>query len=302
MQILKTGSNGSDVVTLQKALNKYFSAKYGSKNTIKLKEDGDFGPGTDKAIKQFQSESNLLADGVVGDKTWTKLNSALTSAPVPTPPPPVSPTSTSSINFSPEEKAKFTKITAIVIDKLEGGYYHPNMNSATGKLKKHYPALDSSGETMFGIDRLNGKGSLANNPAWNKFWGMIDTAGASTAWDYNYTGGTLKDELTQLTIEIMAPHFVKLSNSYLKNNWKIVFSDNRLIFHFAYASWNGAGWFKKFANDIDKAIKSGNSNLDFLAQVALDSRLKEGLKEGSPPNSLIVQTGKKIKVIFETLK
>jgi len=40
--------------------------------------DGDFGPATEKAVKQFQKDWGLDQDGVIGPKTW----SVLTSAPV----------------------------------------------------------------------------------------------------------------------------------------------------------------------------------------------------------------------------
>jgi hypothetical protein len=48
---------------------------------------------------------------------------------------------------------KFDKITSLVIDKLEGGYYHPNM-LIDGRVKDI--RYSGSGETMFGIDRLKG--------------------------------------------------------------------------------------------------------------------------------------------------
>lgn len=35
--------------------------------------DGDFGPATEKIVKQFQKEKNLTADGVLGPLTWDKL-------------------------------------------------------------------------------------------------------------------------------------------------------------------------------------------------------------------------------------
>lgn len=68
--ILKKGSRGNAVVELQTYLNRLASV------SPKLKVDGIFGAGTDKAVKQFQKEANLLADGIVGRRTWTALSQA----------------------------------------------------------------------------------------------------------------------------------------------------------------------------------------------------------------------------------
>ena len=38
-----------------------------------LKVDGVFGSITEKAVKEYQYDSGLVPDGVVGDKTWTSL-------------------------------------------------------------------------------------------------------------------------------------------------------------------------------------------------------------------------------------
>lgn len=56
METLKKGSKGEDVKSLQRALG--------------ITDDGDFGPGTEKAVKAFQESHGLTADGIVGDKTW----------------------------------------------------------------------------------------------------------------------------------------------------------------------------------------------------------------------------------------
>lgn len=66
MNTLKKGNKGEDVKLLQKALN--------------LLVDGIFGALTDEAVREFQKSNGLVADGVVGPKTWAKLNIASTAS------------------------------------------------------------------------------------------------------------------------------------------------------------------------------------------------------------------------------
>jgi hypothetical protein len=60
---LRQGSKGEDVKALQRALNSRFPAY------SKLMVDGDFGPSTDKVVREFQRRSALTVDGVVGPAT-----------------------------------------------------------------------------------------------------------------------------------------------------------------------------------------------------------------------------------------
>ena len=64
---LKKGSKGEYVTLLQtKLLQKgYDLGKWGA--------DGDFGSQTEKAVKEFQADHGLKADGVVGQGTWDAL-------------------------------------------------------------------------------------------------------------------------------------------------------------------------------------------------------------------------------------
>lgn len=57
--LLKIGSKGSDVETLQEKLG--------------IPPDGIFGPNTEEKVKEWQTNNGLLSDGIVGDKTWAKL-------------------------------------------------------------------------------------------------------------------------------------------------------------------------------------------------------------------------------------
>lgn len=67
--ILKIGSNGSAVKTLQKNLNTLIKAK--------LTVDGEFGTATYNAVIKFQTKYKLTADGIVGENTQKKINSLL---------------------------------------------------------------------------------------------------------------------------------------------------------------------------------------------------------------------------------
>ncbi len=68
--VLRQGSSGTDVIQLQFLLN-YISQFYG--NVPSVTQDGAFGNGTANAVRSFQRQFGLTADGVVGRATWNKL-------------------------------------------------------------------------------------------------------------------------------------------------------------------------------------------------------------------------------------
>jgi len=65
--LLRQGSRGERVKQLQSRLKElgYYSGEV----------DGDFGSATMRAVKSFQKQHALDADGIVGEKTWSILNS-----------------------------------------------------------------------------------------------------------------------------------------------------------------------------------------------------------------------------------
>ncbi len=207
---------------------------------------------------------------------------------------------------------KFAPITDKVITNLEGGYFHPNMIK-DGRVKDNavfHKAVDKngkqtqaeSGETMFGIDRVNGADLAKTSPAaWNAFWKLIDDSGASKpkaqgGWSYNYTGGNLGTQLRKYASEIMFPRYNSYEKSFLSADaQKAVDADPRLTFHFSYATWNGSGFFKRFAAPINDAIKKGITDLDQLAKIASDSRANSSIP-------LIKQSSGKITSLMESMK
>lgn len=77
-KLLKKGSNGNDVKKVQEWINlwRYYDRDWYHNIAV----DGDFGPLTEKIIKEFQKKHKLTVDGVVGDQTFQKLTSHMIGA------------------------------------------------------------------------------------------------------------------------------------------------------------------------------------------------------------------------------
>ena len=69
MQTVRLGDRGEDVRYAQQRLNVHGA-------NPRLVEDGIFGNGTDGAARQFQADSDLTVDGIIGPNTWQKLEEA----------------------------------------------------------------------------------------------------------------------------------------------------------------------------------------------------------------------------------
>lgn len=64
LSVLKNGSKGEQVKTLQRLLNAFGNS---------LSVDGDFGSKTDNALRSFQRAKGLTVDGICGKNSWTAL-------------------------------------------------------------------------------------------------------------------------------------------------------------------------------------------------------------------------------------
>lgn len=197
-------------------------------------------------------------------------------------------------------KNMFIEQVIKVIENLEGGYFHPDMLK-DGRVKDS--RYSSSGETMYGIDRKAG-GAINDTTAGRRFWAVIDKENARKLWKWNYKGGKLAPILLPLAADVMKPEVEKNMQNYLTPEARaIVETDNRLIFHFVYATWNGPGWFKAFANAINSAVSKGIKSPDALTKIAIQSRLNPAAVypgRSAAAYSLIKQGGKKIQSILTT--
>ncbi len=64
-EVLKRGSESAAVMFLQRLLLSYLYPI--------TQLDGDFGPETERAVRDFQAENGLTVDGIVGRNTWQRL-------------------------------------------------------------------------------------------------------------------------------------------------------------------------------------------------------------------------------------
>jgi len=75
---IKKGDKGDDVRRVQEwiALWTFKDSNF----KIGIARDGDFGPGTLRAVKKFQEFKNLQSDGIVGNITWRALTQPMVDA------------------------------------------------------------------------------------------------------------------------------------------------------------------------------------------------------------------------------
>jgi hypothetical protein len=184
------------------------------------------------------------------------------------------------------------------VDYLGGGYFIQLMFT-DGRLDPKYKEMySSSGETHMDLDRLNWGDD--DNPAWLKFWDIIDLSQAATKWPWNYKGGSLEPQLKKLVSQIIFPRYTSWCKKYLSpKSLEIVNSDDRLIFNFIYAVFNGIGWFSYFSDAMNIYVdKQGITDKKILMNKMVEERINNKWA-GKYHIELIEQGGNTIKELMQ---
>lgn len=187
-----------------------------------------------------------------------------------------------------------------IINRIEGGYYHPDMKS---KLRGG-ENMGSSGETMFGIDRVNG-GNINTTADGVKFWEIVDAnysdKHGNTAYYNDMADGkkipaSVGQELRKYAENIILRLFEQNAKFLSDGAKRIVFNDPALTLQFLYACWNGSGNFQKFANVMNAAYSNGERSAKAFYNLIQDSRRSRGglWKTGADKLDLIVADFPKI--------
>jgi hypothetical protein len=107
-------------------------------------------------------------------------------------------------------------------------------------------------------------------------------------------GGEYETKLRELSAEMTKREYLTNTKNYLNSDTQqIVNSSAKLTFNFIYATYNGPGWFQRFAKVINGAVSEGITDPEELNRLFLERR------KGSP-NSLIAQGGRKMDSFMDT--
>lgn len=222
---------------------------------------------------QSAEVQNILSGGKIDPETLKKFIKSILSGNISKTG--KSSSSTKSSIPSGSVDSKWMDITKKIIDNFEGGYWN------YWECKNHpwNSMYRKSGETLFGLDRKAGK--IENlGPDGQEFFRVIDDEkkklGMSNfckKWTYNYRGGDLENRLKTLASKIMYGEYKKNMSNYVKNpeTRNRIEANDGLLFHMAYATWNGPGFFQKFAKTLENAVKEGKSDQELL-QIAKNNR------------------------------
>ena len=254
---------------------------------LDLEITGVYDTDTNEAVYKFQEQQNIEPTGIADQETLEEMLFDLKAK------------SfddddlgkfLSDLGIEPEVKKKkksrlsvsdvWNSFTDKIIDKFEGGYWNNDTTKPRSQKCVNHPddpMYDNSGETMFGIDRRSGQWD--NTPKGREFFEVIDNEKDNyqnmeefcQTWRWNYKGGPLQSELKSRAGDLMLTVYENNKYVFTPEALEEVESNKRLLFHFAYACWNGSGVLQSFAEDINDAVESGLSG-DELVDVAIESR------------------------------
>lgn len=178
--VLKRGSTGQNVVTLQATLKTRYPSYAG-----KIVTDGIFGPATEAVVKEFQRRSGLEVDGIVGAKTQAALGLSFVqpgtpTPPAPTPPPaPVGPNLVVDGIFGPSTIKALQKVLGVTQDGIFGTQTKKALQTHVG----------TTADGVFGKNsnialqkHLNARGE---HLAVDGIWGSATTAGLQRVLNRN---------------------------------------------------------------------------------------------------------------------
>jgi hypothetical protein len=182
--------------------------------------------------------------------------------------------------FEGSVESVWKSFTDKIIDNFEGGYWNNDKTKSVSEKCVNHPKseqYEDSGETMFGIDRR--AGNWDNTSEGREYFGLIDDEKDSydsmeefcKTWKWGYRGGPLESELKSRAGDLMLTSYNRNKQYLSSEALEEVESNKRLLFHFAYACWNGPGHFQDFAEIINDAVDDGLSGEE-LVDVAVDSR------------------------------
>jgi hypothetical protein len=238
---------------------------------------GDYNKDTERAVRSFQEKNDLPTTGLLDLRTVALMFDKNAK-----PEDYIKDIKKSAEATQIDVDAEWLKITSKVIDEFEGGYWNRDIKSPADKICSNHPydpMYANSGETLFGLDRRAGKMDQVK-PAGEKFFALIDAEKARlgsdfcNVWYWGYRGGDKEEELKKLASSAMHYLYKQFSKAYLsKQALQIVESNKRLLFHFAYATWNGSGFFQDFANVVNKGVAEGKS-VDELIDLSIAARTR----------------------------
>jgi len=192
-----------------------------------------------------------------------------------------------------------TILTYGIIRDLEGGYFHPYM-LVDGRIPSKGSSLyRTSGETYGGLDRHAGHDlfyrsqiphGLRSSPidaalyVQQKsdfrssddahFWRLLDsfTHRYKLPWNFRFPN-PFQSQMAILISRIMTRQFHKNLIAFCSPRLaSIIMSNPFLLAHFFYATWNGPGWFKRFAKSLDSLISTGRVDQNDLVRRAYMDR------------------------------